>query len=57
VLVGKTIEAYRANNWPVILDSTDFQQLVGYVQLSGVFDQSEVDAVLVDGTKEESYVS
>lgn len=57
VLVGKTIDAYRDNKWPVILDSTDFQQLVGYVQLSGVFDQSEVDAVMVDATREEAYIA
>lgn len=57
VLVGKTIDAYRDNKWPVILDSTDFQNLVGYVQMSGVFDQAEVDAVMIDATREEAYTA
>jgi hypothetical protein len=55
VIVGKTIEAYRANNWPVILDSTDFQQLVGYVLQSGVFDEAEVVGIMRDATREEAY--
>jgi hypothetical protein len=55
VLVGKTIDAYRDNKWPVILDSTDFQQLVGYVLASAVFDQAEVDAVMNDASREEAY--
>jgi predicted nuclease with TOPRIM domain len=55
VLVGKTIDAYRDNKWPVILDSTDFQQLVGYVLASAVFNQAEVDAVMKDATREEAY--
>ena len=55
VIVGKTIEAYRANKWPVILDSTDFQQLVGFVLASAVFNQAEVDAVMKDASKEEAY--
>lgn len=55
VTVGKTIEAYRANHWPVILDSTDFQNLVGYVLQSGVFDESEVVEIMRDATREEAY--
>jgi cell division protein FtsB len=55
VTVGKTIEAYRANKWPVIIDSTDFQNLVGYVLQSGVFDEEEVVAIMRDATREEAY--
>jgi DNA repair exonuclease SbcCD ATPase subunit len=55
VTVGKTIEAYRANRWPVIIDSTDFQQLVGYVLASGVFDEADVLAIMRDATREEAY--
>lgn len=55
VNVGKTIEAYRANHWPVILDSTDFQNLVGYVLQSGVFDADEVVEIMRDATREEAY--
>jgi hypothetical protein len=55
VIVGKTIEAYRANRWPVVMDSTDFQNLVGYVLQSGVFDEAEVLEIMRDATKEEAY--
>lgn len=55
VNVGKTIEAYRVNHWPVVLDSQDFQQLVGYVLQSGVFDEAEVTAIMRDATREEAY--
>lgn len=55
VNVGKTIEAYRVNNWPVVLDSTDFQQLVSYVLQSGVFDESEVVEIMRDASREEAY--
>lgn len=55
VTVGKTIEAYRAHHWPVVMDSTDFTNLVGYVMQSGVFDEAEVTAILRDATREEAY--
>ena len=55
VTVGKTIEAYRAHHWPVVMDSTDFQNLVGYVMQSGVFDAEEVTAIMRDATREEAY--
>ena len=57
VIVGKTILAYRDNHvqWPVILDSTDFTNLVGYVLQSGVFDEAEVTEIMRDATKEEAY--
>jgi hypothetical protein len=55
VIVGKTIEAYRANRWPVILDSDDFQQLVGYVLQSHVFDDADVEKIMNDATREEAY--
>ena len=55
VNVGKTIEAYRVNHWPVVLDSQDFQQLVGYVLQSGVFDEAEVVEIMRDATREEAY--
>ncbi len=55
VTVGKTIEAYRAHHWPVVMDSTDFTNLVGYVLQSGVFDADEVVAIMRDATREEAY--
>lgn len=55
VTVGKTIVAYAENDWPVILDSTDFQNLVGYVLQSGVFDEAEVVEIMRDATREEAY--
>jgi hypothetical protein len=55
VTVGKTIVAYAANDWPVILNSTDFQNMVGYVLQSGVFDEAEVIEIMRDATREEAY--
>ena len=55
VTVGKTIVAYADNDWPVIIDSTDFQNLVGYVLQSGVFDEADVVEIMRDATKEEAY--
>ena len=55
VTVGKTIEAYRAHHWPVVMDSTDFTNLVGYVLQSGVFDAEEVTAIMRDAAREEAY--
>ena len=55
VTVGKTIVAYAENDWPVIIDSQDFQNLVGYVLQSGVFDADEVTEIMRDATKEEAY--
>jgi hypothetical protein len=57
VLVGKTIDAYRDKKWPVILDSTDFKQLVGYVLASHVFDDAEVLAIMADATRAEAYTA
>jgi hypothetical protein len=55
VTVGKTIEAYRAHHWPVVMDSQDFTNLVGYVMQSGVFDAADVTAIMRDATREEAY--
>ena len=57
VTVGKTILAYRDNHkeWPVILDSPDFQNLVGYVLQSHVFDDADVEKIMQDATREEAY--
>ncbi len=57
VQVGRTIDAYRINKWPVVLDSDDFQELVGYVLQSGVFDEKEVLAIMTDATREEAYAA
>jgi CRISPR/Cas system type I-B associated protein Csh2 (Cas7 group RAMP superfamily) len=57
VFVGKTVLAYRDNHvqWPVILDSDDFKNLVGIVFQSGVFDEAEVTEAMRDATREEAY--
>lgn len=54
-LVGRTIIKYNIEKWPVILESIEFQTLIGYVQASGIFDQADVDAVMVDAKREEAY--
>jgi hypothetical protein len=57
VTVGKTILAYRDNDWPIIIDSDDFQTLVGYVYMSGTFDTEEVASIMRDATRDEAYIT
>ena len=57
VLAGKTIRAYRDNDWRVELDSVEFQTLVQGVLQAGVFDEADVAAIMRDATKDEAYVT
>jgi len=55
VLAGKTIEAYRKEKWPVILDSDDFKGLMDGVSLAGIFDPDELALLTRDATRSEAY--
>ncbi len=55
VLAGKTIEAYRKEKWPVILDSDDFKGLMAGVHSAGIFDPDELEALTRDATRDEAY--
>ena len=47
---------YKENDWRIELDSTEMQQAVGYLQLTGLVSAERAAALLRDGTRAESYV-
>ena len=49
--------AYKANDWPIELDSAKMQQAVGYLQLIGMVTPERAAALLRDGTRAESYIN
>lgn len=55
--IAKTILAYRANDWPVVFGSIEFQQMIGYMQTCNpVFLSSSRAAELTkDATRAEAY--
>lgn len=55
LLIGKTIAAYKSNDWPVVLESTEFQQMVGYLQQVGVLTEPRLAELTKDATREEAY--
>jgi hypothetical protein len=54
--IAQMLLAYKANDWRIELDSTEMQQAVGYLQLSGLVTAERAAALLRDGTRAESYV-
>ncbi len=51
------LNQWKANDWPVVLDSPEIQQAVGYLAQQGVFAESRIAEVLRDCTKQESYIA
>jgi hypothetical protein len=51
------LNQWKANDWPIVLDSPEIQQAVGYLAQQGVFAESRIAEVLRDCTQEESYVA
>ena len=54
-LIGQTIAAYKANDWPVVFASPEFQQMVGYLQQSGVLTSARLAELTKDATRAEAY--
>lgn len=46
-----------ANDWPIILDSPEMQQAVGYLGQAGMVTQDRVAELLRDCTKDEAHVA
>jgi len=57
--IAKTIMQYKApeNDWPVIFESTEFQQMMGYLLQSGEITEQRMAELTRDSTREESYVA
>lgn len=54
--IAAMLLAYKANDWRIELDSTEMQQAVGYLQLTGLVTAERAAALLRDGTRAEAYV-
>jgi len=53
--ISKMLSAYRANDWPIMLDSPEMQQAIGYLTQIGFISQTRADYILRDSTREEAY--
>ncbi len=53
--IGQMLAAYRANDWPIMLDSPEMQQAVGYLQQSAAITAERAAELLRDSTREEAY--
>lgn len=53
--IAKTILTYRANDWPVVFESTDFQQLIGYMLSVQFLTEKRSAELTKDATSEEAY--
>jgi hypothetical protein len=51
------LNQWKANDWPIVLDSPEIQQSVGYLAQQGIVAESRIAEVLKDCTREESYVA
>jgi hypothetical protein len=56
-LIGQTIAAYKANDWPVVFESTEFQQMVGYLLQAGLVTSERLAELTKDASREEAYTA
>jgi hypothetical protein len=55
--IGQTIAAYKANDWPVVFESTEFQKMVGYLLEAGVVTSERLAELTKDAIRDEAYVA
>jgi hypothetical protein len=55
VAIGKVIADYKANDWPVIFESQDFQNMVNFLQQTGVLSEARLTELTKDATRDEAY--
>ena len=55
VAIGKVIADYKSNDWPVIFESQDFQNMVGYLRQAGVLSEARLIELTKDATRAEAY--
>jgi hypothetical protein len=51
------LTAWTANDWPIVLDSPEMQQAVGYLAHIGMVEPERVAQLLSDCSREEAYVA
>jgi hypothetical protein len=53
--IAQMLVAYRANDWPIMLDSPEMQQAFGYLVSSGAITEQRAAELRRDSTREEAY--
>lgn len=53
--IAQMLVAYRANDWPIMLDSPEMQQAFGYLVSSGAITEQRANELRRDSTREEAY--
>jgi hypothetical protein len=57
IAIGKVIASYKANDWPVVFESTEFEQMVGYLLQVGVVTRERLAELTKDASRDEAYVA
>jgi hypothetical protein len=57
IAIGKVIASYKSNDWPVVFESAEFQQMVGYLLESGVVTSERLAELTKDASRDEAYVA
>lgn len=55
--IAKTILAYKANDWPVVFESTDFQGLIGYLVGTSFLTTERAAQLTADANRDEAYTA
>lgn len=55
--IGEVILEYKKNDWPIVFESTEFQQMLDYLLQSGVISEARVSMLTRDATRAEAYVA
>jgi hypothetical protein len=55
VNIAKTIIAYKDNDWPVVFESEEMQQLLGYLLQTGMLSEERKAELTKDATRSEAY--
>lgn len=53
--IADTILAYKTNDWPVVFESPEFQQMLGYLMQSGTLTEARMAELARDATRAEAY--
>lgn len=53
--IVETIIAYKNNDWPVVFESVEFRNMMGYLLQSGTLTEARAAQLTRDATREEAY--
>lgn len=55
ILIGKTIAAYKENDWPVVFESAEFTQMAQFLLTNEVVSPSRLAELMKDAKSDEAY--